>query len=228
MYSGVVKDNRDEENLGRVKVSVPAILPPDELVTARPALPYGHFFVPENETTVWVQFEGGDPGLPLWTGVQVVPGKVPEPAKADLPQRRVVTTPAGHVLLFDDRKGQETVEITVGQRKHVLTLDGAGVTLTDGVNGHSITLGAGGVVAKHKNGAKVELTAGSVSVDGGTGTVAVTGQAVQVTGKAVEVKGDAVLLGPGKLPVVRFGDSGIGNLGAPVVMTVVAGSTVLA
>jgi hypothetical protein len=214
IYTGIVKDNRDEANLGHVKVSVPAMFPPDELMVARAALPYGYFVVPENETKVWVQFEGGDPGLPLWTGVQYVAGEWPEPAKADPPQRRVITTPAGHVLLFDDRSGEEKVEVTVGQHGHVLTLDATGVTLTDGINGHSVTLAAGGVVAKHRGGAKVELTAAGAAVDAGPGVVEVTGSVVK--------------LGAGAVPVIRLGDSGIGNLGAPVVMAVTTNTQVLA
>ena len=71
-YSGLVVDNMDPEQLGQLRVSVPAIFPEDELMLARPALPYGIFFVPEVGTKVWVEFEGGDTGLPIWTGVQSV------------------------------------------------------------------------------------------------------------------------------------------------------------
>jgi Type VI secretion system/phage-baseplate injector OB domain len=213
-YTGIVKDNRDDANLGRVKVSVPAIFPSDEQMLARPALPYGYFFVPENDTKVWVEFEGGDPGLVLWTGVQYVQGEWADEAKANPPQYRVVKTAAGHLLLFDDKSGEEQVQISDGKHHHVLTLDGNGVKVEDGVNGHSITMDSNGVVVQLKTGAKVQMSAASTSVDAGSGVV--------------EVKGSVVKLGPGAVPVIRVGDQGVGNLGAPVVMTVTTNTQVLA
>ena len=47
-YTGIVKDNKDDDKLGQLKVVVPAIFPEDEQMIARPALPYGFFFVPDD------------------------------------------------------------------------------------------------------------------------------------------------------------------------------------
>jgi hypothetical protein len=231
-YTGIVKDNRDPQKLGWLQVSVPAIFPPTELVTARPALPYGVFFVPENETKIFVEFEGGDSGLPLWTGIQYVPGEWPTEAAADVPTRRVVKTQAGHLLIFDDTSGSQKIEIHDGANGHVITLDASGISVKDGVNGHamtldasgvtltdgahqhSVTMAAVGVTVQAANGAKVALAAAGVSVDGGALPVSVTGLLVR--------------LGPGALPVIRLGDLGIGNLGAPVPITVTTNTQVLA
>src|SRR2546423_11085755 len=101
-YSGLVVDNMDPEQLGQLRVSVPAIFPEDELMLARPALPYGIFFVPEVGTKVWVEFEGGDTGLPIWTGVQSVPGEWATEAQAEPPRKRLIKTPAEHLILFND------------------------------------------------------------------------------------------------------------------------------
>ncbi|HJQ24881.1 MAG TPA: phage baseplate assembly protein V [Blastocatellia bacterium] len=110
-YSGIVTDNLDALILGQLKVQVPAIFGPDEQVVARPALPYGVFFVPEIATKVWVEFEGGDPGLPIWTGVQSVPGEWAAEAQANPPKKRVIKTAAGHLIILDDTNGQEGIEI---------------------------------------------------------------------------------------------------------------------
>lgn len=110
-YTGIVTDNRDDQNLGQIKVSAPAIFPPDEHVIARPALPYGVFFVPEVGAKVWVEFEGGDTGLPLWTGVQYVAGEWAEEARLSPPQRRVIKSASGHVMIFSDKNGEERIEI---------------------------------------------------------------------------------------------------------------------
>ena len=115
-YTGVVGDNRDPENLGRLRVIVPAIFPSGDTVMARPALPYGVFFVPEIGSKVWVEFESGDPGLPLWTGVQYEAGEWPAEARVDPPQKRVIKSPSGHLLILNDRGGEEGIEISSNAR----------------------------------------------------------------------------------------------------------------
>lgn len=213
-YTGIVKDNRDAQKLGQITVSVPAIFPPEELMMARAALPYGVFFVPENETKVWVEFDGGDTGLPIWSGAQYVAGEWPAEAAADPPTKRVVKTKAGHLLIFDDTAGSETVEIRDGANGHVITLDASGIAIKDGVNQHQLTLDGTGVTIQAVSGAKLQLTNAGVTLDAGPLPVSVTGALVR--------------LGPGALPVIRVGDMGIGNLGAPVPITVTTNTQVLA
>jgi hypothetical protein len=110
-YSGIVKDNRDADGLGGIKVSVPSIFPANELMEARCALPYGVFFVPEPQQKVWVEFEGGDSGLPIWTGIQCVPGEWPDEAKADPPDRRVIKTASGQLIVLYDRAAERGIEV---------------------------------------------------------------------------------------------------------------------
>jgi hypothetical protein len=220
-YSGVVKDNRDADKLGVVGVSVPTVFPEDETVPARAALPYGMFFVPENDTHVWVEFEGGDTSSPLWTGVQHVPGTwAPEAAK-NPPTVRAVRTKSGHLLVFDDTEGSESIVLTDGKNAHKLEFTADGVTLTDGVNGHSIAMGASAIEVKHQGGSTVSLEAAGVKASAGAAKV-------ELTGGVVTVDGVTVLLGAGAAPVLHLGDQGIGNLGAPVPITITTQTKVLA
>ncbi len=115
-YSGIVIDNRDDQRLGHLQVSVPAIFPSEDAIVARPALPYGVYFVPEVDAKVWIEFEGGDPGLPIWTGLQSVPGEWPQEADISPPQKRLVKTASGHLLLFNDKGGEEGIEIESNAR----------------------------------------------------------------------------------------------------------------
>jgi len=84
-YTGIVEDNRDGDHQGKLQVRVPTIFGEDEVVEARPALPYGFFFVPETGAKVWIEFEGGDTSHPLWTGLKYVPGEWPPEADANPP-----------------------------------------------------------------------------------------------------------------------------------------------
>jgi uncharacterized protein involved in type VI secretion and phage assembly len=72
-YRGQVENNLDPQNMGRVQVSVPAVLGQGTLSWAMPCTPYagpdvGFFTVPPVGANVWVEFEGGDPNYPIWTG----------------------------------------------------------------------------------------------------------------------------------------------------------------
>jgi uncharacterized protein involved in type VI secretion and phage assembly len=127
-YSGIVSDNADAHKLGELKVEVPAVFGDAEAVVARAALPYGVFFMPDVGVNVWIEFEGGDTGLPLWTGVQYVAGS--EWAKeSDMPEKRVIRTPSGHFVLFDDKSGEEKIEIVEAKAKVKITIDSSASTL---------------------------------------------------------------------------------------------------
>lgn len=235
-YSGIVKDNRDGDKLGKVKVSVPALFPPDELMDARPALPYGWFFVPENETQVWVEFEGGDSTLPLWTGVQALNGKWATEVDLDPPEKRGLKTKAGHLILFDDKSGEELIRIVEGVHKHEILLDKNGITITDGVNKQTLTFDSSGVKTAI-SGASIALTSSGITVDAGSNSLTLKGStitldatgSVEAKGSLVNLNASLVKLGSSAaLPIARVTDQGIGNLGAPVVIMPPGSTQVLA
>ena len=69
-YRGRVVDNNDPLKLGRILALVPAV---DGMTTnwALPCAPYADaqiLFLPPVGALVWIEFEGGDPNHPIWTG----------------------------------------------------------------------------------------------------------------------------------------------------------------
>ena len=64
-YRGIVTDNQDPKNIGRIKAIVPEVLGDVETGWALPCLPYsgngsGTYSVPEPDAGVWLEFEAGD------------------------------------------------------------------------------------------------------------------------------------------------------------------------
>lgn len=126
IYRACVMDNKDPDNLGRVKILCPQVgqtLPPD--VWVLPAMmgagnQRGMFFVPEKGDTVFVSFFEGDPNHPAvywggWFG-EATKGTsdVPEtlvPKDGGYPEKKGFTTRAGHSLTFDDTDGKESITI---------------------------------------------------------------------------------------------------------------------
>lgn len=72
-YRGLVVENIDPEQIGRVLVQVPDVLGEIPSSWAMPCVPAagiqsGCFIVPPIGSQVWVEFEQGNPDYPIWTG----------------------------------------------------------------------------------------------------------------------------------------------------------------
>ena len=70
---GVVVDNEDPLDLGRLSVNVPDVYGPIP-AWAMPCVSYSkggleELILPPPGTNIWVEFESGDIDYPIWTGV---------------------------------------------------------------------------------------------------------------------------------------------------------------
>ena len=181
-YAGIVSDNADPEKRALLKVKVPAVFGPTLEVWARPCLPFGHFFVPEPGTKVWVEFEAGDIGFPIWVGVWYAQGEVPPEAELDPPVKRMIHTPSGHAIELHDEDGEEKILIrhksnaslsfdkeggvlATNKNGSYVSLDAkeANLTLVE-EHGHTITLGDKGMVLTAKDGTTIEIKEGEVKI----------------------------------------------------------------
>lgn len=72
-YRGLVVNNVDPMQIGRIQVIVPGVSNVALSSWAMPCAPVagiqqGQFAVPPMGANVWVEFEGGDPDHPIWVG----------------------------------------------------------------------------------------------------------------------------------------------------------------
>jgi len=126
-YRGVVTDNVDPTNRGRLKVKVPAVLA-DLDIWAMPCVPYagdgvGFYMLPEPDTGVWIEFEAGDPSYPIWIGCFWADEQLPEDEKgtAASPPLKIVRTEKGMLLAFDD--DNKTISLSDEQGDNILSVD---------------------------------------------------------------------------------------------------------
>jgi hypothetical protein len=198
-YRGIVTAVEDAKHQGSVEVQVPSVLGPEAKVLARACMPYGHFYVPPVGTNVWVEFEAGDIGLPLWVGCWYPEGKAPVEAQTSPPDHRVIQTSAGHTIEISDHEGEEKILIRHA-KDAFLSIDKDGSVLLSNPNGSHLHLDA-----KNKTTTLVEehgnfLTLGEkgTSIVNPSGTLLdLTGDTVNVAAKKVVLQSSSVALGSG-------------------------------
>lgn len=149
-YRGSVENNLDPQQMGRLQVSVPAVLGEGSLSWAMPCVPFagpgvGFFTLPPVGAKVWVEFEGGDPDCPIWSGCFWGPGEAP--ATPAVEQMKVLKTDLATMTLND--------------------LPGAGGIKIETTSGARIEISAQGIEIDNGLGGSIKLTGPQVSINGG-------------------------------------------------------------
>lgn len=135
-YRGQVASNIDPMQMARVQVTVPAVLGDGRMSWAMPALPFtgnqvGFFAVPPVGANVWVEFEGGDPDYPIWSGGFWGTGECP--ANPAVPQLVVLKTDTCTLTLNDlPGVGGVKIEFKTGAK---IVMDATGITIDNGMGG---------------------------------------------------------------------------------------------
>lgn len=229
-YRGTVIDNKDPNTMGRVRLVVPSILASTELDWALPCLPFGGladqgwFSVPEIDAQVWVEFEEGELSQPIWTGTfWQKSDDVPEAAALEEPTTRLLKTPAGHTLQFDDKADEERIllqhktgaELTIDENGTVVIKDAAGSTATldaegeevviEDVNGNSFGMTSSGVAVEDSNSNKIDMTSSGVTVEDSNGNkIDMTSSGITVedsNGNKVEMTSSGVAISADKIEI---------------------------
>lgn len=220
---GIVTDNEDPKDLGRVKLSFPWREADDEsywarIATAMAGNEYGTYFLPEVDSEVLVAFEGGDIHKPfvvgsLWNGKQKPPQKnkngdnnVREIKsrsghRIDLDDskdgRVAIETSAGHRIVLDDKSGSEKVTVEGKSGKNSITLDDANGEVAIQA-GKKLTLDAKTINIKGKKQVSVSGKSGLDLSSKSKLNVSSNGQ-LNVSGKLMGIKATGPLTIKGKI-----------------------------
>lgn len=146
-YRGRVENNVDPQQRARLQISSPTALGAGVLAWADACLPYaqpgvGLLSIPPVGAEVWVEFEGGDPASPVWSGFV---WSAPLPPTAD-PGDVVIATDGGPRILLSSADRSVSVIHP---------------------NGASIELSASGDITIRSTGS-IGLSASSITLEGNT------------------------------------------------------------
>ncbi|KPC51525.1 phage baseplate assembly protein V [Amantichitinum ursilacus] len=160
-YRGVVLNNIDPMQTGRIQVQVPDVLGVGISSWAMPCVPFagiqsGIYTVPQVGSGVWVEFEQGDHDYPIWVGgFWGSAAEVPALALAGLPV-------------------SPSIVLQTGSQNTVMLSDLPGPT--------------GGILLKSTTGALISITEIGITISNGQGaTIMLTGPMVSINQGALTV-----------------------------------------
>jgi uncharacterized protein involved in type VI secretion and phage assembly len=206
---GIVTDNQDPENLGRVKVRYPNLSDDHgsdwaRLISVGGGAERGIQFVPEVNDEVAVGFEHGDVHHPyviggLWNGRDKAPKPNSEVISGGKVQQRIIKSRLGHTLTLDDSDGDPSITIVdkTGQnvikfhsKDNKLTVDFDGdIAMTAkqkvSIKGQTVEVIADNSLSLKGMSSTVEASAG-LSLKGATADLQATGTA-SVKGASVSI-----------------------------------------
>ena len=164
-YRGLVVENLDPEQIGRVLVQVPDVLGEIPSSWAMPCVPVagiqaGIFAVPPIGSQVWVEFEQGDSDYPIWTGgfwgvVASVPVFATAPPAIPPGQNIVIQTTGENMMMVSDAPPTPAT---------------GGIVLR-GASGAMIVVNETGIYISNGQGATITLIGPAVDINLGALTV---------------------------------------------------------
>ncbi len=139
-YRGMVVNNVDPLQIGRLLVQVPDVLGPIPSSWAMPCLPFtgkqmGMWCLPQIGTGLWVEFEQGDPDHPIWSGCWYgIAAEVPALALAAPPgvPNVVLQTTAQNTLMLSDLPGPTGGILLKTTTGAFISVNDLGITISNG------------------------------------------------------------------------------------------------
>ena len=200
-YPAVVRDVKDPDGLGRVKVALP--WSPDgsggsyeawaRVATLMAGRNRGSWFVPDVDDEVLVVFMAGDVRQPavvggMWNGVDTPPAQMDGGGQNYI---KALRSRNGVKITLDDHDGQEQLILETPGGQKVTLKDGPGQIELQDSNGNSVKLETAGVTVTTSAkvtvnaGAAVEINAATVTVNAAMATFSGVVQATTVIATSV-------------------------------------------
>ena len=165
---GQVINNVDTYGQARVQVRLPwptNIKPWARVATPMGGMKRGMYFIPQVGDEVLVAFNHGDIRDSyvigsLWNALDAPPTKIP----TDAINKRIIRTPMGHEIEFDDLAQSITITSSTKQR---ITIDPSRIELATTGDTAAVSLDKEGNLSIHAA-RSIELKANSISIEGNT------------------------------------------------------------
>lgn len=160
-YRGMVLNNIDPMMIGRIQVQVPDVLGLGISSWAMACVPIagtqmGVYVVPLIGAGVWVEFEGGDPDYPIWSGCFWG-------SAADVPPLAFAGIPASPNIVLQTT-GQNTIVVS--------DLPGpTGGIMLKSLTGASIIVNDTGIYIQNGKGASIIMAGPTVTINNGALTI---------------------------------------------------------
>jgi hypothetical protein len=164
-YRGTVLNNIDPQRIGRIIAIVPAVsllLPTSWCMPCYPVAGklMGISYVPQIGSGVWIEFEGGDPDYPIWTGCFWG-------TDAEMPSDAKMTSVTNNPL-------SPSIVLNTTLQNRVVISDLPGPT--------------GGIILKSLTGASIIVNDTGIYIDNGKGaTIRMIGPVVNVNNGALTI-----------------------------------------
>lgn len=211
MVIGIVTNNKDPDELGRIRVKFPWLSDSDESAWARIVSPMagggrGLLYIPEVDDEVLVGFEHGDIHRPfimgaLWNGKDKLPMNASQAVGGDgKVNKRVIKSRSGHTVTLDDTSGSEEITIVDKTGSNKIVFHSPDNSMQIQVQGDLTIEAQGKLTLKAMKG--VEMSSDTdVSIKGQTGidvssqsTLKLSGQASAELSSSAEAKVDGSLV----------------------------------
>jgi hypothetical protein len=259
-YDATVTNNEDDLYRGRIKVVCSGLLGDEDSelpMWVEPKFDWGWFYVPNVGDIVEIEVKTqsdedesyGQTSIdnldPHWTGKTLYtndsmdePSNEPRPVPEDFKKnykRRGFATPNGHIMYFDDTKGEEKVHLSWKQGEdsyQYLTFDDTGSTIMANKNGTMIFMDAkagaftiidenSNVISTDKKGIKIVDKFSNI-IELKDGAIQILGQkAITINGGVCDIKAATVNILDGALEPVVMGNllnTWLGTLTVPTGM----------